>query len=299
MTRDPGYVGFSPEAARPHFAGRPAKRTLTRVQTGRLLSTHCGQSPFVCEVLMSRQQLISKSSDLHHVIPGAIVAEVRSSADSESGSSDNVSDGTNAIGSYAMRKRLISFALFGTFTFGVGAPVHAALLIFNGSANATASVGADASCAPLPFRGIISHANSTGSSNLGSFTYSHNACTQGAMGPVVGNFELDFGSSLLSGGFEGFSVARLGTPGLFDQQFTYSVTGGSGLFAGATGSFMNVGTVDVRGGPPSRLAFQFDGAINAPAVPEPATWAMMLFGFGAVGYAVRSRKFGYKSLQAA
>jgi hypothetical protein len=33
-------------------------------------------------------------------------------------------------------------------------------------------------------------------------------------------------------------------------------------------------------------------------VPEPATWAMMLFGFGAVGYSMRSRKVGYKALQA-
>jgi hypothetical protein len=34
------------------------------------------------------------------------------------------------------------------------------------------------------------------------------------------------------------------------------------------------------------------------AVPEPATWAMMLIGFGAVGYSMRSRKVGYKALQA-
>lgn len=196
-----------------------------------------------------------------------------------------------------MKKKLMSYVLFGAVAFGFGAPLQAAVLIFNGSANATASVSADATCAPLPFRGIVSHANSSGSSNLGSFTYSHNACTQGATGPVAGNFELDFGSSLLSGGFVGFSVARIGTPGLFDQQFTYTVTGGSGIFAGATGSFMNIGTVDVRGGPPSRLALQFDGAINAPAVPEPSTWAMMLFGFGAVGYVMRSRKFGYGRLQ--
>lgn len=34
------------------------------------------------------------------------------------------------------------------------------------------------------------------------------------------------------------------------------------------------------------------------AVPEPATWAMMLFGFGAVGYSMRSRRrVGYNMLQ--
>jgi hypothetical protein len=34
------------------------------------------------------------------------------------------------------------------------------------------------------------------------------------------------------------------------------------------------------------------------AIPEPATWAMFLMGFGAVGYSMRSRKAGYKGLQA-
>jgi hypothetical protein len=35
------------------------------------------------------------------------------------------------------------------------------------------------------------------------------------------------------------------------------------------------------------------------AVPEPATWAMMLIGFGAVGYSMRRRKVGYSRIQAA
>ena len=29
---------------------------------------------------------------------------------------------------------------------------------------------------------------------------------------------------------------------------------------------------------------------DPPAVPEPATWAMMLFGFGAAGYAMRRKR---------
>lgn len=35
---------------------------------------------------------------------------------------------------------------------------------------------------------------------------------------------------------------------------------------------------------------------SAGAVPEPATWAMMLLGFGAIGYSLRSRKVGYSAL---
>lgn len=38
----------------------------------------------------------------------------------------------------------------------------------------------------------------------------------------------------------------------------------------------------------SGKAFQFSYVGNA--VPEPATWAMMMLGFGAVGYAMRKRK---------
>ena len=34
----------------------------------------------------------------------------------------------------------------------------------------------------------------------------------------------------------------------------------------------------------------FDGVISFGAIPEPATWGMMLLGFGAMGYAVRRRR---------
>ena len=34
----------------------------------------------------------------------------------------------------------------------------------------------------------------------------------------------------------------------------------------------------------------YSGVINVAAVPEPGTWAMMLLGFGAAGYAMRRRR---------
>jgi hypothetical protein len=34
----------------------------------------------------------------------------------------------------------------------------------------------------------------------------------------------------------------------------------------------------------------FGGNVSFSAVPEPATWGMMLLGFGAVGYAMRRRR---------
>lgn len=155
-----------------------------------------------------------------------------------------------------------------------------AVVNFSGNATATAVVSPNAGCAPLPFQGI---ASGSGTSVFGSFTYSHTACTQGATGQVRGTYLIDFGVDQFSGSFDG-TAAATPTTGLFDLLFTYTITGGTGRFAGETGAFLNDGTVDVRGGPPSRLTFEFT------PLPEPSTWAMMLIGFGAVGVAMRRRE---------
>jgi ABC-type sugar transport system substrate-binding protein len=68
---------------------------------------------------------------------------------------------------------------------------------------------------------------------------------------------------------------------------------------------LNVGpgsfTLTVQGRPGTSNG-SFGGTLAfaaASAVPEPSTWAMMLIGFGAVGYSMRRRKVGYQALQAA
>jgi hypothetical protein len=61
-----------------------------------------------------------------------------------------------------------------------------------------------------------------------------------------------------------------------------------------TGEAENVGTASNNTGSYSGyLEFA-----SVAAVPEPSTWAMMLMGFGAVGYSMRSRKGGHRTLQA-
>ena len=55
------------------------------------------------------------------------------------------------------------------------------------------------------------------------------------------------------------------------------------------GSFASLGTFQSTADAPFAYGTLVVSELN-PAVPEPATWAMMLVGFGAVGFAMRRRK---------
>ena len=166
---------------------------------------------------------------------------------------------------------------------------QAASLVFTGTMNATGTGAPDPSCAPLPLHGTTLP-GSTGSSSLGSFSYGHSACIPGpAPGPFHGlSFVVDFGVDQFSGTFDGLGTLSA-TPGVFDAVFNYMVLGGTGRFLDASGGFTGIGTIDTRT-LPVRLTFAFDGLINAPAVPEPATWAVMVLGVWFVGWGMRSAK---------
>ena len=66
------------------------------------------------------------------------------------------------------------------------------------------------------------------------------------------------------------------TTGIFEFQTLNTI----GLLAG-------INTILVNGTTGGNASFA--GNINLTAVPEPGTWALMLVGFGAVGYAMRRR----------
>lgn len=138
----------------------------------------------------------------------------------------------------------------------------------------------------------------TGASNFGAFTSAQSHCL--ASGPPVavgaaavpyfsGLFTYSFARGTLSGTYDGV-LTNGGSPGVVDNLQNFVVTGGTGRFAGATGSFTGTGGISFAGGPPAATLTIAGGTITAPGVPEPATWSMLVVGFGTVGFAVRRRR---------
>lgn len=187
-----------------------------------------------------------------------------------------------------MRSIRILHPLVGLVMLGCAGQAQADVLPFTGSLSARGVVTPDPSCAPS-FRGVISPATTIGTSPLlGAFTYAHTVCTAGAVGgPVVGSFSIDFGTDGFHGTLAG-AASPTATPPLSDLNLLYTILGGTGRFLNATGTFTGLGTADPRVRP-SQIQLKFNGAINAPAVPEPGTWALLILGFGMVGWLLRRR----------
>jgi hypothetical protein len=183
-----------------------------------------------------------------------------------------------------MLNNLLRFAL-AFAAFGMASAAQAA--VFSGTITGLGIGSLDASCAPAPARGVLDPSTSTGTSTLGSFTYGHNWCFYGASGPINGTFSLDFGDDELFGAVTGLATPT-GTPLLTDLDLTYTIIGGTGMYAGVSGSFGGVGLSQLEPGVGSHFSLDFNGSVNA--VPEPGTWGMMLVGFGAIGVWLRRRR---------
>lgn len=132
---------------------------------------------------------------------------------------------------------------------------------------------------------------SAGFSNLGNFVFNLVQC----FGPVPsGSLELDFGGgNKLLGTWA--SVSTPSTTPLVNQVVGQStLTGGTGSFAGYTGSFSALGYVDRRDsavtGPSftAGSAYVFRGEVTP--VPEPSTYALWLAGGCALVFATRRRR---------
>lgn len=144
-------------------------------------------------------------------------------------------------------------------------------------------------CAPaITVRIGDSVGSATGISNFGAFEPEHSSCTAGPPPTAIydGLFDWTFANGdSLSGTFFG-QIAPTGTPGVLSITNSWTVTGGTGIFAGVTGSLTSTGTVRFDRGN-SIGDIDFTGTLNR--VPEPASWAMMMGGFMLTGTALRRR----------
>lgn len=188
----------------------------------------------------------------------------------------------------------------GTAALATAAQAQAQSIPFSGMISGIGAGSPDPTCAPATARGILLLASSTGTSNVGSFTYGHNWCFNGPVGPINGTFDMFFGSDNLQGTLTGVAGPS-GTVGLTNLNLTYTILSGTGAFTGATGSFGGIATADVRGRSPTAPLFKlnFTGNLSAPALPEPGTWMMMLLGFGSIGFAMRRNRREQKLAQIA
>lgn len=177
-------------------------------------------------------------------------------------------------------------------------PASATTVLFTGSRSNVDAPGAAAARCEARATTNVRHdpptATSTGLSNLGAFIPTLSHCIQLPLS-MTGESFFDLGEFVfafedgdtLFGTYSG-SLSLL-APGTFSVAQSHIVTGGSGLFAGATGSFDSAGTLSFLTGRPT-VNQTFTGELNLTAVPEPSTWGMMLGGFALMGVALRSRR---------
>jgi hypothetical protein len=145
-------------------------------------------------------------------------------------------------------------------------PAHAVTIEFSGtrdSFNGAPPISNPAVCGADMF---IQIPTGPGDSNLGAFTHNDSHCV--AAGTVFdGVFNWDFGlGDTLTGTFSGTFA-----PPNFTENFI--ITGGTGRFADATGSFLGTGTVTfMPDGADTHM--DFEGLITT--VPEPSTLGLLV-----------------------
>jgi hypothetical protein len=174
----------------------------------------------------------------------------------------------------------------------VAGSAGAASIPFSGSIQNVTPPGAPGGrCGPPPVLTLtFAPDNTSGVSNLGAFTVSASHCVIPTP-PVStygdGEFTWYFESGdTLVGTYTGTFTIVPGAPAQTVQD--YVITGGTGRLDRASGAFQHVGTVIFGEGGVTTGQSAFEGQIST--IPEPATWGMMLLGFGAVGAAARVRR---------
>ena len=177
---------------------------------------------------------------------------------------------------------------------------------FSGCGTATAGFSGSLSSTSGPCSGIlpgVTYSVSNGGLFIAGPGQSSNPTTAlgvntpsgGALNIAFAQTQSAFGADL----FQNFGGgSQQGTAATFTLNFllggsnvgTYTslVAPNGGGFFGLTGTSFDTVTVSQAGG----FAVVDNVSFAAGAVPEPATWAMMVVGFGALGFAVRRRQPG-------
>jgi hypothetical protein len=168
-------------------------------------------------------------------------------------------------------------------------PANADVLSFTGSVTGESNfLGLSPTCvAPEIFHSAIDPASTDGTSSLGDFTFSTSTCLSAGGALSSGTFIIDFGTDTFNGIFDGGSTPT-DVAGISDTAWLFTILGGTGAFEGASGTFEGIGTADATS-QPTQVAINFAGTVFTP-VPEPATWLLMILGFGAIGLDARRRR---------
>jgi hypothetical protein len=194
-----------------------------------------------------------------------------------------------------LSKLVLASLTFAVLCIGSATMAKADTLTFTGARlNVGQSISPVGRCAPALTLDINpSVGTSTGTSNFGAFTPTMSVCiTPLPVGPLTdGFFTWEFaGGDTLSGTFTG------GTAGVFDPTVTsvldltenYVIAGGTGLFAGATGNILGIGTLTIFTDRPASSTTNLTGTITT--VPEPATMLLLSTGLAGVGAAIKKRR---------
>ena len=172
-----------------------------------------------------------------------------------------------------------------TIAAGTAVPANAATYLLNytiGSGNVTGSITTDGVLGSLS-ASDISAFDLLLNDGVGTFDITNSNAAVGISGNT-----LTATSTGLSFNFSGSGYALFQAPNLGSSMTFFCLEAGSACTGTNSGS-----TVDVHSVFPGQHISQ-EGTVQfasvKSAVPEPATWAMMLMGFGAIGFAMRRRQ---------
>ncbi|HWB98411.1 MAG TPA: PEP-CTERM sorting domain-containing protein [Bryobacteraceae bacterium] len=181
--------------------------------------------------------------------------------------------------------RVIVVSLFGASLVGLSFPGQAAAI------DITYSFSGGLTAPPVLSGGLLYlNASAMGSVDqfalLNPVTFDTSDALDLSTGLDHGTFTWTFanGDTLFGSLFEDDTMVNLATDtGPFTQTLTF--TGGTGEFAGVTGSGSGEGSIS-----PAGYTLTGRGTLNGdiPGVPEPSTWVTLLIGFAGIGFMIRS-----------